>query len=129
VRAAGVTAGFVAAGAVAGSTAAVLSLIPLWLGLTPLPRNFIQGWSLVVIAGVGAVCGAVVTPILGWLVIERTGFWRSVLALLSGAVLGENIAALLLWSLQTDVLILGALLGALATTLIIRLRQRADNNS
>lgn len=76
---------------------------------------------LAFIAVVGAVFGAVVTPLVGWLLIERLPFWLAVLMPMLGAVLGENIAALWFSSLQTDVLVMGAIVGALVTALSLRI--------
>ncbi|HET9425835.1 MAG TPA: hypothetical protein VFO55_10720 [Gemmatimonadaceae bacterium] len=123
LRSLGLTVRFVLAGAGAGAIAALLSLTPIWLGLTALPRDFIQGWGLMVIAVVGAICGSVVMPVYGWLLIRHMSFWRCVGALLIGAVLGENIAVPLFWSMESDVLIAGAFVGASITTIGIRRRR------
>ena len=121
LRALRVTLAFIAVGTIAGAIISLLSLTPIWLGLTQLPRNFIGGWGLSIIATVGAICGSVVMPALGWLVIGRIGFWRSILALTTGAVLGENLIVPVLRSMESDVLIIGAFLGAVITVLLIRL--------
>ena len=117
----GLTLGFVATGAVAGAAIALLSLAPIWLGWTSLPRDFLDSWALRLFAVVGAGFGVVLMPIFGWLVIGRVSFWPAVLLPSVGAVLGENIAAWALWSLQMDVQIIGAFLVALVTVLVIRL--------
>ena len=123
-RVAGLTIAFVAIGAIAGAVTAALSLLPLWLGITQLPRDFANAWVVGFIAIVGAPFGATLMPILGWLIIDRVTFWRAVVALTFAAVVGENLAALLLRSLNADVLVLGALLGVFTGVLVIRLRQR-----
>ena len=104
-----------------GAATALLSLAPIWLGWTSLPRDFLDSWALRLIAVVGAGFGVVLMPVFGWLVIGRVTFWPAVLLPSVGAVLGENIAALALSSLQMDVQIIGAFLGALATVLVLRL--------
>ena len=128
-RAAGTTVAFIAVGAIAGAVTAVLSLSLIWLGLTQMPRGFASPWVVGFIAAVGVPCGAVVTPILGWLVIGRVGFWRAVFALTLAAVLGENLAAILFRSLNSDVLIVGAFLGALTGALVIRLATPPTRNT
>jgi hypothetical protein len=60
-------------------------------------------------------------PLLGWLLVGRVPIWRAVLVLPIGAILGANALALMMFSLQLDVLIGGALVGALAATLFLRL--------
>ena len=115
------TLAFVGTGSIAGAVTAVLSLAPLWLGLTQLPRDFASMWVVGIIATVGVPFGALLMPILGWLVIKRVSFWRAVFVLTFSAVLGENLAALLLKNMNTGVVVPGAFLGALVGVLFLRL--------
>jgi hypothetical protein len=91
-RATLITLAFVGVGAIAGAVTAALSLTPLWLGATQLPRDFASPWVVGFIAMVGVPFGAVLMPILGWLVIGRVTFWRAVFTLTFCAVVGENLA-------------------------------------
>jgi hypothetical protein len=120
-RATGITLAFVAIGAIAGAVTAAMSLTPLWLGLTGLPRDFASISVVALIAMVGVPFGAVLMPILGWLVLNRVSFWRAVFVLTLSAVLGENLAAVLLRNMDTGVVVPGAFVGALAGVLFIRL--------
>lgn len=110
----------VVAGAVAGVIVAFASLAPVWLGMTPLRDSLTSSWFLSIVAVMGACLGALVMPVFGWFVIRRVGFWRAVLEPTVAAIAGAMLLSLALRSLQTDVLIGGAFLGALLGTARLR---------
>jgi hypothetical protein len=111
---------FIIVGAAAGVVVAFASLAPLWLGTSPLRGTLTDPWIAGIVSAMGAICGAIVTPVLGWIVIDRVGFWRAVLEPMAGAIVCTIVAGFALRSLQTDVLIYAAFIGALLATARIR---------
>ena len=128
-RVLGTTILFVIVGAAAGVVVAFASLAPLWLGMTPLRSPMTDPWIAGVVSVMGAICGAIVTPVLGWIVIGRVGFWRAVLEPTAGAIVGTIVASFALRSLQTDVLIYGAFIGALLAAARIRFTNRTRSGA
>jgi hypothetical protein len=124
-RVLGTTFLFVIVGAAAGGVVAFASLAPLWLGMTPLPGPLTDPWIAGIVSAMGAICGAIVTPVLGWIVIGRVGFWRAVLEPMAGAIVCAIVAGFALRSLQTDVLIYGGFIGALLATARIRFTKQS----
>lgn len=119
-RVLGTTFLFIIVGAAAGVVVAFTSLAPVWLGMTPLRNVLTDPWIAGIVSVMGAICGAIVTPVLGWIVISRVGFWRAVLEPTAGAIVCAIVAGFVFRNLQTDVLIYGAFIGALLATARIR---------
>ena len=119
---------FVLTGAVAGALVAFASLAPLWLGMTPIQGALTNSWVVVPVLVLGALCGAVLMPVFGWIVLGRAGFWRAVLEPTAVAIVCAIAASFIFRSLQTDVLIAGAFVGAVLATARLRLSAKPETS-
>jgi hypothetical protein len=118
------TLALVALGAIGGAITALLSIGLVWLGFT----NVTVGpWMLEILSAIGATIGAVLMPIFGWLLRGRYHPVRAATEITIGASLMANLAAITLRNLDSDVLIVGAFVGALFAFLRMRfLGKRTD---
>ena len=117
---------FVLTGAIAGAVIAFTSLAPLWLGMTPIKGALTNSWIVLPVLVLGALCGAVLMPVFGWIVLGRAGFWRAVLEPTAVAIVCAIAASFVFRSLQTDVLIAGAFVGALSATARLRFSAKPE---
>jgi len=116
-----VTAALVAGGALFGGLAGAVALT-LVLALF---GTF--DWSLMLLAArMGAVLGAVLLPIAGWLLLRRVPLWRALTGTMMGTVIGGILGTVLGFLLYPLGVMLGPPLGGILGFLYaaIRLRRR-----
>ena len=112
---------FIACGAVAGVLVALLSMAPVWAGLTSEnTQGFWDPFFVFIVLIAAALFGAVLMPALGWLLVRRVGILRAVVGPFAGALAGALLFAAIRRSLNADPLVLGALLGAVVATAGLR---------
>ena len=97
-------------GALGGAATALLALGLVWAGFASVP---VTSWMLSILSTIGAVLGAVLMPVFGWLLRGRVGPVRAVAEITLFASLVANVAAIALRNLDSGVLLLGAFAGAL----------------
>jgi hypothetical protein len=91
LRVVGVTLGLIAAGALVGSTAALLAAFTVALVVFDVPTEPPDPILFGIVAGVGATLGSVLGPMAGWLGMRRVALGQ----LIVGAVAGAAVGALL----------------------------------
>ena len=114
-----VTAGLIVGGALAGAIAAVVAL-GIAIALTPSLRGGGVADALEFAAMVGAGFGGVLFPLAGFVVLRRVPLGLALLGTLLGTVLGAVVG----WfvpPVPIDHAIKGALIGFVASTLLLRL--------
>ncbi|HUE84708.1 MAG TPA: hypothetical protein VMO26_01400 [Vicinamibacterales bacterium] len=122
------TVGFICAGAVQGALIGILSFTPVWIEQLIWQPEYplFEFWTLLAMVLIGAPMGAILGPVIGWILIGRAPLWR---------ILAEPTIAAIIWSWGAwvyvflvpvsggfDLLVLGAFLGAIVATVRLRFR-------
>lgn len=125
LRIAAVTAGLLAAGAVAGAIAAMAS-VAIALVITDGPVTLRDGEPLMVAGLVGALFGGVLLPVTAWIFLRRVPLGLAVLGTLLGTIAGGVLGWVLeLGGYPVEGGLIGAFGGFALAALLLRLRASA----
>jgi hypothetical protein len=127
-RAVLITAGFICAGAIQGALIGILSWTPLWIEQLIWPPTYplFEPWTLLAIVVIAAPIGAMLGPVIGWILLKRAPLWRILAEPTISAIIWSWIAWICIFFLPvqggTTLLVICAFLGAIVAAARLRFR-------